>query len=170
MEKRPRTDESASVDAGLPDEDVPVTEPTVQPRLPAHSQPLASPSLSVSTMWTKIKLLWLPLSQLILSMVFLSILGWIFHDMMLAEDPSPGLLLSATTANILLSILTQLFGMQIHLLYSELFNFLRWQLASRPRGVSASIFFALSSATGPVATFVFTIADKCKSWGVLRYD
>jgi hypothetical protein len=122
-----------------------------------------------SEKWSKSKLLRLPLLFLVLSIAFVAVFGWYVHDAMLAENPPVNILLSASNTNILVSVLSQAFAMVLQLLYSEIFNFLRWQLASRDGGVSASTFFTLSQATGLMPVFLFTIAKWLYSWGLIRY-
>jgi hypothetical protein len=121
-----------------------------------------------SEKWSKTKLLRLPLLFLVLSIAFVAVFGWYVHDAMLADNPPVNILLSASNTNILVSVLSQAFAMILQLLYSEVFNFLRWQLASRDGGVSASTFFTLSQATGLMPVFLFTLAKRLYSWGLIR--
>jgi len=125
-------------------------------------------SQAAASIWLKLKRVYLPLALLILSVALLAVPGWYVHDAMLVDDPSPNLLLSASNANLMLSILSQAFAMTLGLLFSQVFDSLRWQLGERPGGVSASTFFTLSSATGHIPTLIFVGAKWFCSLGLIR--
>ncbi|KAK0611871.1 hypothetical protein B0T14DRAFT_607880 [Immersiella caudata] len=117
--------------------------------------------------WTKVKILWLPVALSVISTVTLITTGWYVYDTMVVENPPPHLVLSASNANLLVSVLSQVFAMTLAFLFSEVFDYFRWQLAATSRGVSAATFFTLSSATSRIPISVFTASRWLLSWGVI---
>ena len=67
----------------------------------------------------------------------------------LADDNPPAnwVLLSASNANLLISVLSQIFIFSLSLVFGSMLDVLRWQLASGANGVSLQAFFGLSRAT-----------------------
>lgn len=77
----------------------------------------------------------------------------ILYDIYLCEallSPNPRLstfLLSAQNTNLLVSILSAIFGILITYLLTDILNRVRWSIASRPSGMRLPAFLAITSAT-----------------------
>jgi len=70
------------------------------------------------------------------------------YQVLIADHPHVGrLFLSPSNTNLLITILSQVFGLLIQVLFKNIFDILRWQLASRERGVPIPTFLQLSGAT-----------------------
>jgi len=117
--------------------------------------------------WAKGKILWLPAVLSVMSTVILVATGWYVYNTMVVENPPLHLLLSASNANLLVSVLSQVFAMTLSFLFSEVFDYFRWQLAATSGGVSAATFFTLSSATSRIPISVFALSRWLLSWGVI---
>ena len=102
-----------------------------------------------------------------MSTVILVATGWYVYNTMVVENPPLHLLLSASNANLLVSVLSQVFAMTLSFLFSEVFDYFRWQLAATSGGVSAATFFTLSSATSRIPISVFALSRWLLSWGVI---
>ena len=82
---------------------------------------------------------------LILSFVPYSL--YIVKSLMDDDPPANWILLSASNANLLISVLSQLFVFSLSIVIGSTLDALRWQLASSDRGISLETFFGLSRAT-----------------------
>lgn len=88
------------------------------------------------------------------------------YKSLLSPDPAIGNLLpSASDTNLVVSVLSQVLANSVDVLLTGVFDVLRWQLASRLAGISATTFFQLSSSTQWIALLSLTIT-KFSSSGV----
>ena len=80
------------------------------------------------------------------------------HKSLLSPDPHIGnLLLTASNTNLVVSILSQALANLVEVLFMGALDILRWQLATRRKGVESTTFFQLSSSTGWVSVFWLTV-------------
>jgi hypothetical protein len=93
------------------------------------------------------------------------------YKTLLSPDPAIGALLpSASDTNLVVSLLSQVLANSIDMLLTGVFDVLRWQLAARFAGVSATTFFQLSSSTQWLTVFFLTITKLSSSGvGFIRY-
>ncbi|KAK4041495.1 hypothetical protein C8A01DRAFT_14761 [Parachaetomium inaequale] len=107
---------------------------------------------------SKTKEIW-PLMLLWVFMAVFTILYAVFiYRTLLSGDPGIGSLLpSASDTNLAVSILSQVFANVVDMLLTGVFDVLRWQLAARFAGISATTFFQLSSSTQWIPVFFLTI-------------
>ncbi|KAK4247639.1 hypothetical protein C7999DRAFT_14351 [Corynascus novoguineensis] len=98
---------------------------------------------------SKIRELW-PLMLLWTFMAVFTIIYSIYvYRTLLSNNPGHGSdgLPSASGTNLAISVLSQVFANMVEVLILAVFDILRWQLAARNSGISATTFFQLSSAT-----------------------
>jgi hypothetical protein len=100
------------------------------------------------------------------SMIPLTVVLFVyFYDTLLAERPRFGRLFSPSDANVVVSVLSQTFAQLIQALLMDVPDVLRWQLASRPEGISRPTFLQLSGATQSLGSIMlFTL------WGKHLFD
>ena len=106
----------------------------------------------------RIKEIW-PLVLLWTFMAIFAILYAVYiYKTLLSSNPRIGSLLpSASDTNLVVSILSQVLANLVDVLILGVFDVLRWQLAARFAGVSATTFFQLGSSTQWIAVFFLTI-------------
>jgi hypothetical protein len=106
----------------------------------------------------RIKEIW-PLMLLWVFMTIFTILYAVYiYKTLLSSNPRIGSLLpSASDTNLVVSILSQVLANVVDVLILGVFDVMRWQLAARFAGVSATTFFQLGSSTQWVAVFFLTI-------------
>lgn len=84
----------------------------------------------------------------VLVAVFSVLLFLYFYQVLIADYPIVGRLLpSPSDANLIVAVLSQIFGQLIQALFKDFFDILRWQLASREQGVSIPTFLSLGGGT-----------------------
>jgi len=92
------------------------------------------------------------------------------YQVLISDHPHVGrLFLSPADTNLLITVLSQLFGLLIQALFKNVFDVLRWQLACRERGIAIPTFLQLSGATkwlGVLALIV--IKGNHHIWGLQR--
>jgi len=92
-----------------------------------------------------------------------------FYEVLLTKRPHFGRVFSPSDANVIVSVLSQTFAQLIQSLLKEIPDILRWQLASRPNGVSASTFLQLNVATQWMGSIMLsTLFGKHGFWAVHR--
>jgi hypothetical protein len=103
--------------------------------------------------------------------VFTVLYSVYIYKSLLSSDPAIGNLLpSASDTNLVVSVLSQVFANFVDVLLTGVFDVLRWQLAARLAGISATTFFQLSSSTQWVAVLFLTITKLSSSGvGLIRY-
>ena len=92
------------------------------------------------------------------------------YQVLISNHPHVGrLFLSPANTNVLITILSQAFGLLIHALLQNIFDVLRWQLASRKKGILIPAFLQLSGATKllGVLALIF-IRGSHHIWGLQR--
>jgi hypothetical protein len=107
-----------------------------------------------------------------LFMAIFTVLCSVFiHKSLLSTNPAIGSLLpSASDTNLVVSVLSQVFADMVDLLLTVIFDVLRWQLAGRLAGLSATTFLQLSSSTQWMSVFFLTISKLSSSGvGLIRY-
>lgn len=120
----------------------------------------------------RMKEIW-PLMLLWVFMAIFTILYAVYiYKTLLSSNPRIGSLLpSASDTNLVVSILSQVLANMVDVLILGVFDVLRWQLAARFAGVSATTFFQLGSSTQWVAVFFLTITKLSGvGLGVIRSD
>jgi hypothetical protein len=120
---------------------------------------------------SKTKEIW-PLMLLWVFMAVFTILYAVYiYRTLLSGDPGIGNILpSASDTNLVVSILSQVFANMVDMLLTGVFDVLRWQLAARFAGISATTFFQLSSSTQWIPVFFLTITKLSRGGvGLIRY-
>jgi hypothetical protein len=98
--------------------------------------------------------------------VFTILYSLYIYKSLLSHNPAIGSLLpSASDTNLAVSVLSQVLANSADMLILGVFDVLRWQLAGRLAGISATTFFQLSSSTQWIPVFFLTIA-KLSGGGV----
>src|SRR5947207_1967721 len=86
--------------------------------------------------WIKAKSIWGSLLLWIVLVIFTIVYSTYAYQVLLNPDPYIGtLILSASNTNILVSILSQIFGTVVQMLFTNAFDLFRWELAARVQGV-----------------------------------
>jgi hypothetical protein len=124
----------------------------------------------VSTTWSKAKTISASLNLWIFTAAFAILYSVYVYQALLSPSPQVGnLLLSASSTNVLVSVLSQVFAELVRFLFLAAFDSLRWQLASSSSGVSMTTFFELSIATGWSSAFLLAISDPIRPfWWFVR--
>ncbi len=92
-----------------------------------------------------------------------------FYEVLLTERHRFGRVFSPSDANIIVSVLSQIFAQLTQSLLKEIPDILRWQLASRPKGVSAPTFLQLNGATQWMGSIMLsTLSGKHGFWAAHR--
>jgi hypothetical protein len=135
-------------------EDVDGTGPHLLPRSPAKIRQLRSGIIS----W-------------VLMVLFSAFVSQYVYQVLIADHPHVGrLFLSPADTNLLITVLSQVFGQLIQALFKNIFDVLRWQLASRERGITIPTFLQLSGATKWLGVLTLTaIKGSHHIWGLHRY-
>jgi hypothetical protein len=92
------------------------------------------------------------------------------YQVLISDHPHVGrLFLSPANTNLLITILSQAFGLLTLALFQNIFDVLRWQLASRERGIPIPAFLQLSGATKllGVLALIF-VKGRHHVWGLQR--
>ncbi|KAK4157408.1 hypothetical protein C8A00DRAFT_11739 [Chaetomidium leptoderma] len=133
----------------------PASWPAPPPQTPLEPEP--EPNDGVSRR-SRAKEIW-PLMALWLFMAIFTVLYSVYvYKSLLSHNPAiGGLLPSASDTNLVVSILSQVFANLVDVLLVGVFDVLRWQLAARFAGISATTFFQLSSSTQWIPVFFLTI-------------
>ena len=92
------------------------------------------------------------------------------YQVLLVEHPHVGILFfSPTNTNLVITIFAQVLAQLIQALFVDIFDVLRWQLASGDRGVSILSFLQLSGATGWLGVLCLAvIGGSHHVWGLHR--
>lgn len=92
------------------------------------------------------------------------------YQVLIADHPHVGrLFLSPANTNLLITVLSQVFGQLIQALFKNVFDVLRWQLASRERGVPLPTFLQLSGATKLLGVLtLIAVKGNHHIWGLQR--
>jgi hypothetical protein len=92
------------------------------------------------------------------------------YQVLRADHPHVGRLFrSPADTNLIITILSQVFGLLIQALFKNIFDVLRWQLASRERGVPIPTFLQLSGATKWLGVLtLIAIKGNHHIWGLQR--
>jgi hypothetical protein len=103
--------------------------------------------------------------------VFTVLYSAFIYKSLLSTNPAIGSLLpSASDTNLAVSVLSQVFANMVDLLLLGVFDVLRWQLAGRLAGLSATTFLQLSSSTQWISVFFLTITTLTSGGvGLIRY-
>ena len=120
---------------------------------------------------SKIREIW-PLMLLWVFMAVFTVLYAVYiYKTLLSNDPGIGNLLpSASDTNLVVSVLSQVFANMVDMILTGVFDVLRWQLAARFAGISATAFFQLSSSTQWIPVFFLTITKLSGGGvGLIRY-
>ena len=101
---------------------------------------------------------------------FTAFLSQYVYQVLLADHPHEGILFfSSTDTNLVITIFAQVLAQLIQALFIDIFDVLRWQLASRERGVSIPTFLQLSGATGWLGVLcLVAIRGSHHVWGLHR--
>jgi hypothetical protein len=101
---------------------------------------------------------------------FTAFLSQYVYQVLLVDHPHEGILFfSPTDTNLVITIFAQVLAQLIQTLFVDIFDVLRWQLASRERGVSISTFLQLSGATGWLGVLCLAvIRGSHHVWGLHR--
>jgi hypothetical protein len=98
--------------------------------------------------------------------VFTVLYSLYIYKSLLSHNPAIGSLLpSASDTNLAVSVLSQVLANSADMLILGVFDVLRWQLAGRLAGISATTFFQLSSSTQWIPVFFLTLT-KLSGGGV----
>jgi hypothetical protein len=92
------------------------------------------------------------------------------YQVLISDHPHVGrLFLSPADTNLLITVLSQLFALLIQALFKNIFDVLRWQLASRERGIPIPTFLQLSGATKWLGVLaLIAIKGNHHIWGLQR--
>jgi hypothetical protein len=92
------------------------------------------------------------------------------YQVLISDHPHVGrLFLSPADTNLLITVLSQLFGLLIQALFKNIFDVLRWQLASRERGIPIPTFLQLSGATKWLGVLaLIAVKGNHHIWGLQR--
>src|SRR3569833_97574 len=121
----------------------------------------------------KIKRLRSKIIAWILMLPLTAFLNNYIYVVMLLDEPRVGKLdaLSASDNNVAISVLSQVFAQIIVTMILSIAETFRWQLASRPSGVSLPMFLQLNDATNWLGSLgLMRIPGKHIIWSILRYD
>jgi hypothetical protein len=101
---------------------------------------------------------------------FTAFLSQYFYQVLLVEHPHVGILFfSPTNTNLVITIFAQVLAQLIQALFIDIFDVLRWQLASRERGVSILSYLQLSGATRWLGVLCLAvIGGSHHIWGIHR--
>jgi hypothetical protein len=101
---------------------------------------------------------------------FTAFLSQYVYQVLLVDHPYEGILFfSPTDTNLVITIFGQVLAQLILTLFVNIFDVLRWQLASREQGVSISTFIQLSGATGWLGVLCLAvIRGSHHVWGLHR--
>jgi hypothetical protein len=101
---------------------------------------------------------------------FTAFLSQYIYQVLIAEHPHVStLFFSPANTNLVITILAQVFAQLIQALFFDIFDILRWQLASRERGVSIPTFLQLSGATRWLGVLCLVVVRGSHHiWGLHR--
>lgn len=107
-----------------------------------------------------------------LGMIPLSILLFLYlYATLVSNTPPLGpLLFSPSRTLLVVTILSQGLGIIFRVLFSSVFDALRWHFASREKGVSITVFLGLSPATSSlgVIKLLYSIGLRSRAWWCLQ--
>jgi len=92
------------------------------------------------------------------------------YQVLLADHPHVGrLFFSPTNTNLAITIIAQVFAQLIQSLFIDIFDVLRWQLASQERGVPVRTFLQLSGCTRWLGLLcLIVVRGSHHIWGIHR--
>lgn len=141
-----------------------------QPQIVEVTDDTGSDSIQQSPSPTKIQQLRCGIIFWALMAPYTAFVSQYVYQVLIADHPHVGrLFLSPANTNLLITVLSQVFGQLIQALFKNIFDVLRWQLASRERGVPIPTFLQLSGATELLGVLSL-IATKGNhhTWGLQR--
>jgi hypothetical protein len=117
---------------------------------------------------SKQRQLWLTTVLFTTTFPFSGLLFYYLIQVLTENNPNVGrLLLSPSTTLLFVTVLSQTLVMLNHILMNRVLDVLRWQLASRPTGVKAPIFFVLGSSISFFgALAILRVGGKTTIWSL----
>jgi hypothetical protein len=100
------------------------------------------------------------------------LLFYYVYEVLVTQEPHVGRLQHSPSRTLLLvTIFTQTFLVVLHFLLNNVFDALRWQLASMKGGLDFTTFLALGGATSPYGAFMLlTVKGRHHVWSLQRYS
>ena len=117
---------------------------------------------------SKQRQLWLTTVLFTTTFPFSGLLFYYLIQVLTENNPNVGRLLLSPSATLLfVTVLSQTLVMLNHILMNRVLDVLRWQLASRPTGVKAPIFFVLGSSISFFgALAILRVGGKTTIWSL----
>jgi hypothetical protein len=114
-------------------------------------------------------LLWPTLTTALLLPCF-GVLCWSLQQVMVSQHPKFGrIALSPSHTLLLITAVTQVFLLILHILMNSVLDALRWQLAVREKGVAFITFLALSGGTSMFGAFKLVSRGRHLIWTLHKY-
>lgn len=143
-------------------------------RLETHSSHTANPQQlrgSGTAIPSKARQLrWMSVQLVLIFLLSVFVIYYFYQTLLLQNPKLGGLLFSPSITLLSATALSSALLFLISILFSQVFDALRWQLASRDHGVSMITFLALSGATSLIGVFrLLSVKGEHRFWCVQRY-